>query len=191
MHQLTLILGVLGTPDADAIGRIGSKRAQEYVRSLPKMPKVPFSVMYPHATPEACDLLERLLDFNPERRITTEEALAHPYLAQFHDPNDEPTTTPFDFSFEACETITDIRACIRNEIDSMHKATLKAARKPGLTLNEESGSEAGTQSGLSQQPVAAMGSEEFLPKPADGIPVDNELERELEYGIASQFPGHE
>ena len=37
------------------------------------------------------DLHRRLLEFNPEKRITAEEALRHPYLAQFHNPADEPS----------------------------------------------------------------------------------------------------
>lgn len=35
------------------------------------------------------DLLRRLLSFSPEERITVEEALDHPYVAQFHDRNKE------------------------------------------------------------------------------------------------------
>jgi mitogen-activated protein kinase 1/3 len=30
-----------------------------------------------------------MLTFNPNNRITVEEALAHPYLAQYYDPDDE------------------------------------------------------------------------------------------------------
>jgi serine/threonine protein kinase len=37
----------------------------------------------------AIDLLEKMLIFNPEERITVEEALAHPYLEQYYDPTDE------------------------------------------------------------------------------------------------------
>lgn len=41
--------------------------------------------------------------FDPNKRITVEEALEHPYLAELHCPEDEPTTVPvsaFDFDFE-------------------------------------------------------------------------------------------
>ena len=32
-----------------------------------------------------------MLTFNPNRRITVEECLAHPYLEQYYDPSDEVT----------------------------------------------------------------------------------------------------
>ena len=60
-----------------------------YVRSLPKMSKISWTQLYPKASPVAIDLLEKLLKFDPYQRITVEEALAHPYLESYHDPDDE------------------------------------------------------------------------------------------------------
>lgn len=37
----------------------------------------------------ALDLLDKMLTFNPHERITVEKALAHPYLEQYYDPDDE------------------------------------------------------------------------------------------------------
>ena len=48
----------------------------------------------------AIDLLERMLELDAEKRITAEQALAHPYLAQYADPSDEPTSLPYDQTFE-------------------------------------------------------------------------------------------
>lgn len=84
-----------------------------YVRSLPVVEKVPFTTLYPNASPAAIDLLERLLTFDPSRRITVEEALVHPYLEAYHDPNDEPTHPRlFDFSFEAIEDVEQMKSII-------------------------------------------------------------------------------
>ena len=42
-----------------------------------------------------------MLTFNPNRRIKVEEALAHPYLEQYYDPQDKPVAQePFHFDME-------------------------------------------------------------------------------------------
>ena len=41
----------------------------------------------------ALDFLGRMLTFNPNNRITVEEALGHPYLEQYYDPDDEVSVT--------------------------------------------------------------------------------------------------
>jgi mitogen-activated protein kinase 1/3 len=98
-HQLTLILDVLGTPTMEDFYAIKSRRARDYIRSLPFKKKIPFSDMFPNANPLALDLLERMLTFNPQKRITCEEALAHPYLEAYHDPDDEPCSEPIPEGF--------------------------------------------------------------------------------------------
>lgn len=45
--------------------------------------------MFPKADPRALDLLDKMLTFNPNKRIVVDEALAHPYLEQYYDPSDE------------------------------------------------------------------------------------------------------
>lgn len=49
----------------------------------------------------ALDLLDKMLTFNPHKRIEVEQALAHPYLEQYYDPSDEPVAeAPFKFDME-------------------------------------------------------------------------------------------
>jgi p38 MAP kinase len=38
----------------------------------------------------AIGLLEMMLVFDPRIRVSASEALTHPYLALYHDPEDEP-----------------------------------------------------------------------------------------------------
>lgn len=98
-HQLTLILDVLGTPTMEDYYGIKSRRAREYIRSLPFKKKTPWRAMFPGTTDLALDLLDQLLAFNPAKRITVEDALKHPYLEPYHDPDDEPTAPAIPESF--------------------------------------------------------------------------------------------
>lgn len=44
-----------------------------------------------------------MLEVDADKRITAEQALAHPYLAQYADPTDEPVSLPYDQTFEDYE----------------------------------------------------------------------------------------
>lgn len=94
IHQMRLIIETLGSPEEADMDFISSPYARKYIASLPRKPKVDFAVLYPDANPLAIDLLERTLVFDPQRRISVDDALAHPYLASLHDASMEPTYTP-------------------------------------------------------------------------------------------------
>lgn len=129
VDQLNQILHYLGTPSEDTLRRVGSPRAQDYIRSLPIRPRIPFSTIYPHANPDAIDLLTKMLAFDPAKRISCEEALAHPYLAVWHDPSDEPICQkPFDFSFEDEDTIDGMKRMIVDEVNAFRTLVRSQAR---------------------------------------------------------------
>ncbi|KAF8380176.1 hypothetical protein HHK36_027658 [Tetracentron sinense] len=101
VHQLRLITELLGSPDDSSLGFLRSDNARRYVRQLPQYPKQQFSVRFPNMSPGAVDLLEKMLVFDPNKRITVEEALCHPYMSSLHDINVEPVCPrPFSFDFE-------------------------------------------------------------------------------------------
>ncbi|CAH9072494.1 unnamed protein product [Cuscuta epithymum] len=101
VQQLTLITELLGTPEDSDLGFLRSDSAQKYVKQLPHVPKQPFSQMFPDMPPLAIDLAEKMLLFDPTKRITVEDALNHPFLSSLHEINEEPTCpSPFVFDFE-------------------------------------------------------------------------------------------
>ena len=51
VDQLNQILYILGTPDDATLRRIGSERAQLYIRSLKRTHKIPWSQLFPRASP--------------------------------------------------------------------------------------------------------------------------------------------
>jgi serine/threonine protein kinase len=50
--------------------------------------------MFPQSSDSTCDLLDKLLQFSPDQRLTVEEALQHPYLGDYHDLENEPIADP-------------------------------------------------------------------------------------------------
>ncbi len=56
----------------------------------------------------AIDLLEQMLVFDPKKRVKAGDALAHEYLAPYHDPTDEPVAEEkFDWSFNDADLPVD------------------------------------------------------------------------------------
>ncbi|KIO22889.1 hypothetical protein M407DRAFT_78752 [Tulasnella calospora MUT 4182] len=62
---------------------IKTRRSRDYIRALPFRKKRPFSTLFPNANPLAIDFLTQTLIFDPEKRITVEKALAHPYVEAY------------------------------------------------------------------------------------------------------------
>uniref|UniRef100_A0AAV1VDZ9 Mitogen-activated protein kinase n=1 Tax=Peronospora matthiolae TaxID=2874970 RepID=A0AAV1VDZ9_9STRA len=101
LHQLKIIMDVVGSPSEDSLDFITNPKAKRFILRQPKKPKVPLSSVYPRATPHCLDLLEKMLIFDPRKRITIQDALAHPYISLVRDRSVEKTCpSPFDFAFE-------------------------------------------------------------------------------------------
>ncbi|KAM9344352.1 mitogen-activated protein kinase 14A isoform 1-T1 [Pholidichthys leucotaenia] len=101
IDQLNLIMKLVGKPEPALLKKMSSESARSYINSLPHMPKRDFASVFIGANPLAVDLLEKMLVLDADKRITAEEALAHPYFSQYHDPDDEPEAEPYDQSFES------------------------------------------------------------------------------------------
>ncbi|KAF6752971.1 kinase-like domain-containing protein [Ephemerocybe angulata] len=129
VDQLNKILDVLGSPDERIIKKIGSDKAQAYVRSLPFKKTVPFRRIFPTVDSDALDVMAKMLAFDPEDRVTVFQALEHPWLAAYHDESDEPVCTEhFERwrEIEKLETIEDFRTALWNEIEDYRREHRKA-----------------------------------------------------------------
>lgn len=67
-----------------------NEKDRELMKKIPQSPQKNFDDLFEGTAPEGIDLLRKMLTFNPDKRITVEEALAHPYFADLHCEDDEP-----------------------------------------------------------------------------------------------------
>lgn len=109
LEQIKLIFNIVGTPSEEDSEWVHNKNARRYMLSFPRTEKVSFKKRYPGYTDSiVLDILDKLLAFNPFKRITVDQALSHPYLEQYHDPNDEPVCPePLNIDLEYDNVSTD------------------------------------------------------------------------------------
>ncbi|XP_035015981.2 STKc_p38 domain-containing protein isoform X1 [Hippoglossus stenolepis] len=117
IDQLKKILRLTGTPDSSLVQKMQSKDAQSYVQGLPPQKKKNFKDVFPSMDENAVDLLEGMLLLDPETRLTAKQGLPHPFLAEYHDPESEPDSEPYDDSFESLElAVCEWKSLIHMEI---------------------------------------------------------------------------
>ncbi|KAH9159768.1 kinase-like domain-containing protein, partial [Lactarius sanguifluus] len=107
---------LLGTPPDDTL---------RFVQSLPKRQRVPFSEKLRCNDESALDLLEKMLVFDPRKRINATECLSHEYVSPYHDPTDEPVAAEkFDWSFNDADLPVDSwKVMMYAEILEFHEVT--------------------------------------------------------------------
>lgn len=106
-NQVELICTILGKPNDDDMNHVTSGRARKFIEKLPETDGIPFENLFPNAPDDGLDLLTKLLQFNPQRRLTAEEALKHPFVAEFHDEE-------FENSAKRPVCMKDIEPCGRD-----------------------------------------------------------------------------
>ncbi|KAM9304310.1 mitogen-activated protein kinase 15 isoform 1-T2 [Morus bassanus] len=92
VNQIEQILRVIPAPSPEDILAMQSDYRASVINCMSSRQRVTFEEFLPSSTPlPALDLLKKLLVFNPDKRLTAEEALQHPYVKRFHCPAREPS----------------------------------------------------------------------------------------------------
>jgi len=89
LNQIEKVLELIGKPKPEDIDSVESPHAATILSSINVAKKKSFQSYFTNASETALDFLRRLLVFNPNHRLTVEEALRHKYLEQFSSPEEE------------------------------------------------------------------------------------------------------
>jgi len=89
LNQIEKVLELIGKPKPEDIDSVESPHAATILSSINVTKKKSFQSFFANASELALDFLRKLLVFNPNNRLTVEEALKHKYLEQFSSPEEE------------------------------------------------------------------------------------------------------
>ena len=90
MDQLERVVSFTGMPNKEEIESMHCQMAETMLSNLTfSRPKLVLEEKLKNVDPNAIDLIKQLCQFNPEKRPTAAECLAHPYLAAFHSESRE------------------------------------------------------------------------------------------------------
>jgi len=122
VHQMNLIVQLLGSPSEHLLKRCNSNQIRHFLRSLGKFTPIDLNVLFPMVSKEGLELLKNILVIDPEVRISVEKALQHPFLAKYLNGTSEPKCSKFDFSFENEDMTKDnLRTSLMDEIESFKR----------------------------------------------------------------------
>ena len=135
IHQIKLTARLLGRPKKEELWFVGNEGAVRFMMALPDRPPRPLAEVFPGASATALDLVAKMLTFDPAKRCAAADALAHPYVKEWRDPDVE---KPAGFYIDM-DDIEALRLTKRNlqkmffdEVLSIHRPQLAP---PGLGLD--------------------------------------------------------
>jgi serine/threonine protein kinase len=85
VHQLELIVSVLGSPTESEIDLISGLGGKDALRSLGRRNAADLKALLGNPNPLAVDLVAKMLAFDPSKRCNVHQALDHPWLMGYRD----------------------------------------------------------------------------------------------------------
>ena len=88
VDQLSVIFDIIGTPteaDLRDVESLSTPQLAQQLRGMDPKPATDLKTIFPGAEPAALDLLQSMLQFSPLKRISIDDALAHPFMADIRN----------------------------------------------------------------------------------------------------------
>eukprot|EP00929_Paragymnodinium_shiwhaense_P039969 TRINITY_DN20911_c0_g3_i1.p1 TRINITY_DN20911_c0_g3~~TRINITY_DN20911_c0_g3_i1.p1 ORF type:complete len:423 (-),score=95.63 TRINITY_DN20911_c0_g3_i1:200-1468(-) len=134
LDQIRSICEKLGTPSSEELSFIPEQNeaARNFIKTrFPNFPKRSWVELFPSASDAQRDLLDKLLKFDPNSRITALESLKHPYLEEHYSEEDIPVGTKHvDWTFDdvPANELATLQRLIYGEMAKVHPEILDRDR---------------------------------------------------------------
>ncbi|MGH0116761.1 UNVERIFIED_CONTAM: hypothetical protein FKN15_051487 [Acipenser sinensis] len=185
IDQWNKVIEVLGTPSLEFMNRL-METVRNYVMNKPQYPGVHFEELFPDwafpsdsehdklKTSQARDLLSKMLVIDPEKRVSVQEALSHPYIHVWYDPAeaDAPPPQISDKQLEEREhSIEQWKELIYKEVMDWEERN-----KNGVAKEETSDAAVNSSATASQSSsindISSMSTEQTLASDTDSSSID-------------------
>lgn len=163
INQIERIMNIITTPSKADIDSIGSVYAGSVIEKMNARPRTSLDSLLAGSPFDAVDLMKKLLVFNPEKRWTADEALRHPYVAPFHNPDDEPSLN-YSVTLSLSDDIQLQVADYRNKLYELINTKKSQVRRISKQDNHK------PPSATPQQPQQQYARSESPPPPAPSYP---------------------
>lgn len=180
IDQLHLIMNTLGALPLEDLQFLTNSRAKKFMTTefhkRGQRPSKPLRGFFKDIDSDALDLMQKMLIIDPNKRISVDEALGHPYFASIRTISEENVAeTPFNFDFEENELEkSELQRLIWEEIVELHPE-----------LGSDNNSSSATNSGLANDaPFEIAKSHSNTASPVEG-PLKQPTTKNLRIAAAS------
>ncbi|NXS93204.1 MK09 kinase, partial [Jacana jacana] len=180
IDQWNKVIEQLGTPSAEFMKKL-QPTVRNYVENRPKYPGIKFEELFPDwifpsesdrdklKTSQARDLLSKMLVVDPDKRISVDEALRHPYITVWYDPAEAEAPPPqiYDAQLEEREhAIEEWKELIYKEVMDWEERS-----KNGVVKDQPSDAAVNSNTSPSQSSsindISSMSTEQTLASDTD------------------------
>lgn len=120
-QQINQIFKLMGSPDESYIASIKKPNLRKWIQAQAHKPGGNLAEMFPDTASEGLELFRGMLQYDPNKRFTAAQCLAHPYLAPTAKGGvyNVRTSKPMVEDFELAQQLTDaqLRALVCQEIE--------------------------------------------------------------------------
>jgi len=133
VHLIESILNIVGAPSESFLQKFPPSKVKDFVQSKMSHLIIPTLSQQLSGLPkDATDLATKLLKFEPAERIDAKTALAHEFLRDLSDPNDEPTCAQFTLPGLESMDLPDLRKALWDICSENTTTVVKEKRRAHL-----------------------------------------------------------